>query len=49
MTVTLVGRKTVGKNVGSITIADEENGIKVGTATHCFKISEQSDKKSDYM
>lgn len=47
MAVTLVGGKTVGKNVGSITIADEKNGIKVGLQPIVSK-SLNKDKKSDY-
>jgi carboxyl-terminal processing protease len=47
MTVTLVGGKTVGKNVGSITLSDENNGIKVGLQPIVSK-SLNKDKKSDY-
>ncbi|MCF0071469.1 S41 family peptidase [Dyadobacter sp. CY261] len=47
MTVTLVGGKTVGKNVGSVTLSDEKNGIKVGLQPIVSK-SLNKDKKSDY-
>ncbi|SDH09746.1 C-terminal processing protease CtpA/Prc, contains a PDZ domain [Dyadobacter soli] len=47
MNVTLVGGKTVGKNVGSVTISDEKNGIKVGLQPIVSK-SLNKDKKSDY-
>ncbi|GGN10146.1 hypothetical protein GCM10010967_52480 [Dyadobacter beijingensis] len=47
MTVTLVGGKTVGKNVGSVTLSDEKNGIEVGLQPIVSK-SLNKDKKSDY-
>lgn len=47
MSVTLVGTKTVGKNVGSVTLSDEKNGIKVGLQPIVSK-SLNRDKKSDY-
>jgi len=47
MNVTLVGGRTVGKNVGSVTISDEKNGIKVGLQPIVSK-SLNKDKKSDY-
>lgn len=47
MNVTLVGTRTVGKNVGSVTLSDEKNGIKVGLQPIVSK-SLNKDKKSDY-
>ncbi len=47
MPVTLVGGKTVGKNVGSITLSDEKAGIKWGLQPIVTK-SFNSLKKSDY-
>lgn len=47
MPVTLIGSRTVGKNVGSITISDEKNGIQVGLQPIVSK-SLNKDKKSDY-
>ena len=47
MNVTIIGDKTVGKNVGSITITNEENGIKYGLQPIVTK-SLNSLKQSDY-
>lgn len=47
MPVTLIGGKTVGKNVGSVTLSDEKNGIQVGLQPIVSK-SLNRDKKSDY-
>ncbi|CAG5073138.1 hypothetical protein DYBT9623_04643 [Dyadobacter sp. CECT 9623] len=47
MNVTLVGSKTVGKNVGSVTLTGEDRGIKWGLQPIVSK-SLNKDKKSDY-
>ncbi|WP_031528278.1 S41 family peptidase [Dyadobacter crusticola] len=47
MNVTLVGTKTVGKNVGSVTLTGEDKGIKWGLQPIVSK-SLNRDKKSDY-
>lgn len=47
MKVTLVGGKTVGKNVGSVTLSDTKGGIKVGLQPIVSK-SLNKDRKSDY-
>ncbi|WP_138480204.1 S41 family peptidase [Dyadobacter bucti] len=47
MDVTLVGGKTVGKNVGSITLSNTEGGIKWGLQPIVSK-SLNKDHKSDY-
>lgn len=47
MAVTIVGGKTVGKNVGSVTLSDEKKGIRVGLQPIVSK-SYNKDHKSDY-
>ncbi|WP_439556904.1 S41 family peptidase [Dyadobacter sp.] len=47
MNVTLVGTRTVGKNVGSVTLTGEDKGIKWGLQPIVSK-SLNKDKKSDY-
>ncbi len=47
MEVTVIGDKTVGKNVGSITLTNQENGIKYGLQPIVTK-SLNSLKQSDY-
>ncbi|MCE6988731.1 S41 family peptidase [Dyadobacter sp. CY323] len=47
MNVTLIGGKTVGKNVGSVTLTGKDKGIKWGLQPIVSK-SLNKDKKSDY-
>jgi len=47
MNVTLVGGKTVGKNVGSVTLTDSKKKVKWGLQPIVSK-SLNKDKKSDY-